>query len=218
MSTRICGAMLALTFGVAFIGCSASLAASAEGYGPETPVYDSPAPTGAKIAGNLANPTKGRYNCCFGWTLQGASASGGEQWLAVSFKPATNTTVKTIELPLSIGSGSNAVVVTLNKNAGGIPGTTLATFNVSSLPSFGTLGTCCALVTVTSASGVAVTGGATYWIVVKTESGSTFHGTWHANVLNQTGTQNGAIINSTTGGNWALTSFKPGVGFAVFGP
>jgi hypothetical protein len=220
MFKPICSAVLGLGLicGVAPTASASGFAAPAEFAlsGAETPVYDTPAPTGAKIASNLAKSSKGLYNCCFGYPIRAPSA--GQQWLAVFFKPATNTTVKTIQLPLSIQGGTNAVVVTLNANAGGIPGTTLATFNVSSLPAFGTTGTCCALKTSTSTSGVAVTGGQTYWIVVKTGTGSTFQGVWHANVINQTATQSAAIVNTTTGGNWATTSLKPGLASGVFGP
>jgi hypothetical protein len=178
-------------------------------------VYDAPPPpAGPKITSNFAKYTKGRYNCCFGFQVSGGVSS--HQWLAVPFTPATNTTVKTISVALGYRSGTNKAVITLNSDSGGVPGTTLGTFAVSGLPNFGATGTCCVITTVTSAGGIAVTGGHTYWVVVKTDSlSTTFVGVWNGNVINQTGNQSGAL-NQT--GSWATTSFKPGLAFSVYGP
>ncbi|HEY1962463.1 MAG TPA: choice-of-anchor R domain-containing protein [Rhizomicrobium sp.] len=183
---------------------------------PAPAIYDAPPPPAhSKIFSNFAKYSKGKFVCCFGFSLSGGATT--HQWLAVPFKPATNTTAKTIEVAISNISGTNAAVITLNSDAGGIPGTALATFHVSTLPSFGATGTCCTITTVTSASGVALTGGHTYWVVVMTDAASaTFKGIWHANEINQISSQSGAVSQSGT--TWGTTVFKPGLAFGVFGP
>jgi hypothetical protein len=171
-------------------------------------------PTGAKIFSNLSKAKKGRYICCYGYQLNGPAA-GTTHWYAAPFTPATSTTVKTIQVALSYKSGTNSAIVTLNSDTSGVPGTQLASFTVSGLPNEGT---CCALATVNSSAGVAVTAGHQYWVTVRTPTtgtGSNTVAVWNSNDVNQVDTQSGAANNNM---GWGTTNFLPALAFAVYGP
>jgi len=168
-------------------------------------------PASSKIFSNFAKYKKGTFICCTGFHISGASAAGGKTFVGVQFKPANTTTVKTIKLALQWSSGTKAVTVTLNSDNGGAPGSVLHTF--ASVTSFPTFPSCC-VVTTLATTGVAVTGGQTYWIVVQPTSN--FSGTWNSNEINQTDNQSEAQEDGTNGGAWHGEIFRPGLVFGVF--
>ena len=182
----------------------------------ESPMFEdnSPMPPGgSKIVSNFAKYKKGTYICCTGFPVAGPTASGGKTFVGAQFKPATSTTVKTIKLPLQLssGTGTPTVTVTLNSDNGGLPGAVLHTFpNVTSFPTFPS---CCTVTTLTT-TGVAVTAGHTYWIVVQPVGN--FKGFWNSNEINQTDNQIEAQQDTTNAGAWHGEIFKPGLAFGVF--
>jgi len=109
------------------------------------------------------------YIPLFGQQINGTTfqANYPVNWAAGSFTPTANHTVTRIEIPLELGSGTNSVVLTLNRDNAGLPGAVIKTWNVTDLPA---TGSCCGLKVVNDAAGIPVTQGQRYWIVVKSNS------------------------------------------------
>jgi hypothetical protein len=198
--------------GVVYNKSSGMVVATAPSNSPPVTDASIPPPGAGKIFSNLAKYAKGTYLCCTGYRVAGSTAGGGKTFVAVQFQPGNSTTVKTIKLPLQLTSGSSpSVTVTLNHDNGGVPGTVMHTF--PAVTSFPTFPSCCAITTVTT-TGVAVTAGTTYWIVVQ-PSGN-FIGTWNGNDVNQVDNQTEAQEDTTNGGAWHGEIFRPGLAFGVF--
>jgi hypothetical protein len=141
------------------------------------PVRDT---TLSKIAGNVNNDyPHATYFCCDGDTIVGPSA-GGPIWYAVAFTPTANATVTKIVVPIQYSSGTNEVVLSLNHDASGVPGTVIQSWHLHNLPKFGT---CCTL-RVVKTTGILVTAGTQYWLVASTDStGADFSGAWNLNTV-----------------------------------
>ncbi|HTZ96082.1 MAG TPA: choice-of-anchor R domain-containing protein [Terriglobales bacterium] len=151
------------------------------------------------IYDNASHYPLGVYWCCNGWTISGSGSQLGFQAAdALPFTPSVNATVTRIGVAVSYISGDNEVTVSLNADNSGLPGASLASFTISNLPS---LGMCCA-VELQIISGISVTAGTQYWIVVQpTTPASTTWAAWNDNDTNQT-TQNFAFQNSQDGSGW----------------
>ena len=89
---------------------------------------------------------KGTYWCCQGYGITGPDASGRspEFWLAVAFTPSDNYMVTRVEVAISHFAGSNELVLSLNNDASGLPGTAIRTWNMTDMPLFGS---CCTIQT-----------------------------------------------------------------------
>lgn len=114
---------------------------------------------------------KGTYWCCDGYSITGPDASERlpEFWLAVAFTPSANRTITRVEVPVGLHSGANKLLLSLNNDASGLPGTAIRTWRMTDLPP---LGSCCTVETKGDATGIPVTAGSQYWIVVSTEGKS----------------------------------------------
>lgn len=165
------------------------------------------------IFNNLANRyPDGVYWCCTSAIISGtASEFGAQSWIAASFTPAATLTVSKIVLGLSVNSGTNTLVVTLNRDDGGLPGSELASTSVSNMPRFPN---CCA-VAQAKGQGVPVSAGQQYWIVVKTKGrdSNTFGG-WNFNDTEQV-TPTGVAANDGTG--WQPLETLAAPAFQVLG-
>lgn len=174
------------------------------------------APAGATlIAGNLSRYPFGTYFCCYGDTISGQqSFLGSDYWFAVPFTPTTNMTVTEVQASVGWGqAGPNGVSLSINADAGGIPGNALGSVDVSNL---GLFGACCQLAEVNGGNhGVPVTGGTQYWFVVYTDSN--FEATFDAWALNSTDMRSfpGAFYATANGAWIPTTSILPG--YAVYG-
>lgn len=155
----------------------------------------------------------GVYWCCNGWTISGTGSQLDYQAAeAMPFTPSVNATVTRIGVAISYISGDNEVAVSLNADSGGLPGASLGSFTLSNLPG---LGECCTT-EVENITGVPVTAGTPYWIVVQTTTPSdTTWAAWNENDTNQT-TQPFAYLNSQQGSGWFPTEGIVG-GFGVAG-
>src|SRR5262249_21786353 len=123
-------------------------------------------PTLVTIFSNLASKyPKGEYWCCSGYNVTGPNSSFAEQWMAAAFTPDADHTVTKIQVAAGWAEGANRIVISLNEDTNGIPGTALKTWNVSGLPFFGT---CCTLLKVSSRIGIPVSGGQQYWVMLST--------------------------------------------------
>ncbi len=160
------------------------------------------------IYDNFANYyPKGLYWCCYGGLLSGPNSTAGrEVWQASGFTPSQSMTITSVSLALSYQSGNTTdLLVSINADNNGVPGAVLQQWQVDSLPTFGT---CC--VVTTSTTGVAVTAGTPYWVVVSTEADSDFDGAWGFDDQDQLDPIPNAYY---TNGAW--TPFPAAMNFAV---
>jgi len=178
----------------------------------------------ATIAGTLSDYPYGVFFCCYGFYITGLTNLLNvvpEYWQAVPFTPAANMTVREVEASVLWDEGVNAVVLSLNRDSNGLPGTAIHTWNVKNLA---LIGSCCQLATGKSKAGIAVKKGTQYWLVVSTNSNdSNIFAAWEVNSTDmrshpfasycddsKQGTCNG------TSGKWtAVSGLLPG--FAVLG-
>jgi hypothetical protein len=188
-----------------------SIVSSAPGVFTRTEINDSSLIT---IFSNLAaRYPKGAYWCCQGYNVMGPNSGLGEQWMGAAFTPKADHTVTKIAVAVGYSQqGTNGVVVSLNDDNNGVPGQALQTWNAAGLPRFGD---CCALVVESDASGIPVTAGKQYWVVLSTNSNETdtVDG-WNVNDTDQVDPE---TLASYTSGKWTAFQATPGVGFAVLG-
>ncbi|HEY2446691.1 MAG TPA: choice-of-anchor R domain-containing protein [Rhizomicrobium sp.] len=165
------------------------------------------------IFSNLASKyPKGEYWCCTGYNVMGSQSGNGEQWMAAAFTPTADHTVTKIEVGAGWSQGTNGIVVSLNKDSNGAPGAALKTWNVSNL---GIFGTCCALVVKSDKSGIPVSAGKQYWVVLSTNGNEL--DTVDAWNVDDTDQVDSATLASFTGSQWNVFQVSPGVAFAVKG-
>ena len=166
------------------------------------------------IFSNLAaRYPKGAYWCCQGYNVMGSNSGVGEQWMGAAFTPTADHTVTKIAVAVGYAQqGTNGVVVSLNDDNNGVPGQALQTWNAAGLPRFGD---CCALVVESDASGIPITSGKQYWVVLSTNSSETdtVDG-WNVNDTDQVDPE---TLASYTSGKWTAFQSTPGLAFAVLG-
>jgi hypothetical protein len=166
------------------------------------------------IYSNLAAKyPKGEYWCCAGYNVMGPGQNLGEQWMAGAFTPAADHTVTRIEVAVGYSQqGTNGVVLSLNRDNNGVPGKALKTWNASGLPRFGD---CCRLVVESDASGIPVSAGKQYWVVLSTNSKekNTVDG-WNFNDADQV---DSATDASYSNNKWTVFSTTQAGAFAVKG-
>ena len=156
---------------------------------------------------------KGLYWCCSAYNVMGPTV--GEQWMAAPFTPTANHTLTRIEVAVGFSQGkTNGVVISLYSDNHGVPGKALKTWNASNLPR---LGTCCGLVVKTDSSGIPVTTGTQYWVVLSTNSNEldTVDG-WNFADSNQVDAATLAVYPGSKN-RWTAFQATPGLGFAVKG-
>lgn len=141
------------------------------------------------------------YNCCSGWTISAVgSIVGSLQDVAMPFTPDANYTVLAVDVAVGYVAGTNGVAITINEDAGGVPGAAIKKGTVTGLPSFGS---CCVTATIGGgAGGAPVTAGTQYWVVVKTNQVS--WDTWNAWNHNNVGHVGTFAYN--TGAGWQVAS------------
>jgi hypothetical protein len=134
------------------------------------------------IAGTLSDYPYGVYFCCYGYYVTGLTNLLGvvpEYWQAVPFTPTANMTVKEVEASVVWAEGTNAVVLSLNRDSSGLPGNAIHSWHIKNLA---TIGSCCQLATGKSKTGIAVQKGTQYWVVVRTNSNdSDIFAAWEVN-------------------------------------
>ena len=135
---------------------------------------------------NLGSSTDAYYSAN-GWLVAGSSSALGHiQWIGMSFSPTKKATATEIQIALLYdNSGTNAAEVVLAADSSGLPGKTLASWDVKNLPTFGT---CCKLITVKSKKGVKLAAKTQYWVIGQTDSKSdTSYDTWNYTYNETTG-------------------------------
>jgi hypothetical protein len=169
------------------------------------------------IFSNLATEyPKGLYWCCEGATISGPKSPPLfiEWWHAAAFTPTADATVKKIVVSIGYLSGNvTSVILSLNADNAGIPGDELVQWTVNDL---GDAGTCCTVQT-KSSSGVPVTAGQQYWIVVSTGPDSDVNASWNVADNNQIDNFLNAGLTSQNSDGWVSSPTSPNVVFAVLG-
>jgi hypothetical protein len=169
------------------------------------------------IFSNLATEyPKGLYWCCEGATISGPKSPPLfiEWWHAAAFTPTADATVKKIVVSIGYLSGNvTNVILSLNADNAGIPGDELVQWTVNDL---GDAGTCCTVQT-KSSSGVPVTAGQQYWIVVSTGPDSDVNASWNVADNDQIDNFLNAGLTSQNSDGWVSSPTSPNVVFAVLG-
>jgi hypothetical protein len=183
-----------------------------------------------KIFDNLAAPPSGTY---WGEVQLMILGGGGnstfpDDQIAAAFTPSANHTATKIEVAVvqsSLGYGTAGFALSLNQDANGVPGKALLTAQLPTLPNNGS-GWCCALVVGSIPSGIALSGGTQYWVVVNGQGSQTSDAAaWDMNATNQLHPFLDAVYCSYTsrcpsGIGWypfSGTIYGTGAAFAVLG-
>jgi len=167
------------------------------------------------ISSNLSTYPFGTYFCCYGDTIAGPNAGFGHTyWAAMGFTPTANATVTRLKASVGFVLGVNQVVLGLYTDSNGIPGTPLINKRTK-LNALGNFGSCCLLGIVGDTTGVAVTSGTPYWVVVSTDAKSaTTFGAWAFNSTDMRQTVN--RVAGYVDGTWSAGTGLQG-GYAVLG-
>ena len=181
-------------------------------------------PSLSTIAGTLSDYPYGVYFCCYTYYITGLTNLLNvvpEYWQGVPFTPTANMTVKEVEAAVVWAEGTNAVVLSLNSDSKGLPGKAIHTWNAKNLP---TIGSCCQLATGKSKTGISVTKGTQYWLVVRTNANdANIFAAWALNTTDMRSHPFASYCNDSkqgscngTSGTWsAVSGVLPG--YAVLG-
>jgi hypothetical protein len=169
-----------------------------------------------KIFSNLASEyPNGAFWCCTGYNIMGPSSGVGEQWMAAAFTAHANHTVTKITVAVGYSQGTiNGAVLGLKDDNNGIPGKWLKSWTLSGLPTFGT---CCTLVAGLDTSGIPVTAGQQYWVVVKTNANQLDTvDAWNVDDTDQVHPRKLAVFPGAHNA-WYVFRATPGLSFSVEG-
>lgn len=136
------------------------------------------------------------YNCCSGWTISGTGSIGTSFTAANEFTSLASGSVSQIDLGVGYVAGFlNQFYAAVYTDNNGLPGTEIWT--QSDLSSSQEFGGCCGLVSITGISGLTLTAGQAYFLVLGPESvGNDAYLAWNMNSTGATGLD----LYSTNGG------------------
>jgi hypothetical protein len=141
------------------------------------------------------------YNCCAGWVVSGSGYVGTSYTQASLFTSQGTGNVSEIDLGVTYVDGQNSFYAALYTDNHGQPGTELQRWN--NLSSSQHIGGCCALVSITGITGLSLTAGTRYFLVLGPMSvtDSSFL-TWNLNTVNLGGAE---LISTDGGTSWVTT-------------
>jgi PEP-CTERM motif-containing protein len=152
------------------------------------------------------------YNCCSGWTVSGTGSIGTSFTAANQFEVTTSGNVFQIDIGIGYVEGVNSFYVDIDKDNAGQPGAVLASF--TGLSSSTNFGGCCGLVTISNISGLSLSAGTEYWMVIGPTSTSAT--TWEA--WNFSNSATGLDLYSEDGGStWHSNGVQPQGAFDILG-
>lgn len=154
---------------------------------------------GTLIYSDMGNPGSYSYQCCIGYTTSGSSSVIGETITGASaFTSPGNFSVGEIDVGIGYVTGDNAANFSVWTDVGNIPGTQIGNaFQVTGLPNFGSSST--QVVSVMGISGINLTAGDTYFLVVSSGANPA-NNTWDAWNFANTAT---GLFDQSTNGVWA---------------
>jgi len=153
------------------------------------------------------------YQCCTGWTVSGTGTLGTSFTQANEFTAMASGSISQIDIGIGYVTGTNSFYAALyTVGSDGNPGTQLDRWdNLSSSQNFGG---CCGLVSITGISGVSLTAGESYFLVLGPENISDT--TWMA--WNNSNSATGLDLFSTDGGStWTSNGTSPQGAFDILG-
>jgi hypothetical protein len=108
------------------------------------------------------------YNPSTGWTVSGTGIIGTSFTAANLFTVggSGNFSVTQFDLAVGLAGGTNTFFASIWTDSGGLPGTEVGGAYWGNLSSSTTFGQCCGLVTVSGISGVSLTGGDSYFMIL----------------------------------------------------
>jgi hypothetical protein len=151
----------------------------------------------ASVIASDFDPTNVTYNG--GWGIYGTDNSldpGVFNSMGMAFTPSSNAFLTQIDVAVWWESGTNSVILTLDSDNSGIPGTVIDSWTLNNLPPFGI---CCTAETATALSPISLTAGDQYWIVVAPGASNTRAGWTNTNTLGRLADQaDGPFVPGTS--------------------
>jgi hypothetical protein len=139
------------------------------------------------------------YNCCSGWTVSGTGTLGTSFTAANLFTVGGSGAENVNQIDLGIGyvTGSRQFYAGIYQDNAGTPGAQVAGALWTGLTANENFGSCCNLTTISGISGVTLTGGQSYFMILGPASLNDT--SWNAWNFNSVG-MNGLDLYSTDGG------------------
>jgi hypothetical protein len=134
------------------------------------------------------------YNCCEGWTMGGTGTLGSYVYDANEFMAGATGSLTQLDVGIGYVTGENSFFVALYSDTNNLPGTLLGQWN--DLSANQQFGGCCGLLSITGITGITLTSGQDYFLVMGPETtGSTLWAAWNQN---STGA-NGLLLQASSG-------------------
>jgi hypothetical protein len=137
------------------------------------PVVQSPSPQFATNTVFFSNVGPGGSFSSTAWCVSGATSPCGRFDEAMPFFPSVSGLVTQIYVGLVNVSGTNAALVQLAQDNGGVPGAILASGGIAGSPHIGA--TCC-VGSISVSPSVPIGYGHRYWIIVRPAASNTYSG------------------------------------------
>lgn len=160
------------------------------------------------------------YQCCTGWTVGGSGTLGNFFVAANEFTAGASGSVSQIDVGIGYVTGENSFIASLWTASGSAPGTEIMEWdNLSSSTNFGS---CCGVVSITGISGVSLTAGTSYFLLLGPSnlSGTTWEA-WNLNSTGATGLDlfatSGCSSGNGTGCSWTSNGTQSLGAFDVLG-
>jgi hypothetical protein len=152
------------------------------------------------------------YQCCNGWTVSGTGTIGTSYTQANEFTAMASGSISQIDIGIGYVTGVNSFYAALYTDNGGMPGTEMGRWdNLTSNQSFGG---CCGLVSITGITGINLTAGENYFLVLGPENLNDT--SWLA--WNFSNSATGLDLYSTDGGTtWNSNGTQPQGAFDIIG-
>ena len=159
-------------------------------------------------------PSGDLYQCCSGgWTVSGVGTIGTSYTAANQFTAMASGSISQIDIGISYVDGVNSFYAALFTDNGGLPGNELGRWD--NLSSNQTLGGCCGLVTITGISGIELTAGETYFLVLgPTDVNDTSFLVWN---LNNQGASGLDLYSTDGGATWGSNGTQTIGAFDIIG-
>jgi hypothetical protein len=166
-------------------------------------------------------PMGNTYQCCTGWTVGGTQTLGEFFVAANEFTAMATGSVSQIDIGVGYVTGDNSFIASLwTVGNNGLPGTEIQEWdNLSSSQAFGG---CCGLVSITGISGVSLTAGTSYFLLIGPSdlNGTTWEA-WNFNNQNVNGLDlfatSGCSSGNGTGCSWTSNGQQTLGAFDVIG-
>jgi hypothetical protein len=133
-----------------------------------------------------------------GWEVSGTGQTGTSYTTASEFQAASSGSVSQIDIAVGYVRGVNSFYAALYTSAGGLPGTELARWN--NLSSTTNFGQCCGVITISGVTGVNLTAGETYFLVLGPMNINDT--SWEEWNLNSTGASDTVLYSNDGANTW----------------